>query len=210
MAAIPQRGRDSQRAKVYALDRELTALINRKIHPDPREFVDLHAARALVEVACRAYGFPRVPRVEMRNGNRGSANPDVIKLPRAYTTLQLVLHEAAHVIAWDYEEQRSTGGHGPTFVRVLLDLYERYLGVPLGEATKRARARKVKIGLRDECPRMLSESDMRQIVALTRAHQEVLAQLDQLRTERLKLEARGAELLRERARIRKPYLPSVL
>ncbi len=54
----------------------------------------------------------------------GTGRPS-ITLPRSYRTQHVVLHEAAH---WALDQRTDLAVHGPAFVRLLVDLTERYRG----------------------------------------------------------------------------------
>ncbi len=115
---VPVKGtRDSQRSKVYAAEQAAFGAAARLDHADAKRY----CRTVLVEE-----GLGRVTIKSTRRRDGGCwARKSEIGLSRDGVAKWLVLHEVAHVVAWENEP----AGHGPEFAGTYLELVYRHLGV---------------------------------------------------------------------------------
>lgn len=127
--------RDSQRSKVYGWER----LLNPK---DEQEELSLAECEQLVKDVWAAYRpHQRLPRVADGRGTRNATGSSwKINLPLWSRNRITVLHETAHSL------NPPGPAHGPDFVRLLIELLERWALLPRRQLLDSARVAKVKIG----------------------------------------------------------------
>lgn len=156
--------RDSQKAKVYQLERVFG------IWSGPR--IELEEARTFINKAWRKHspkGEIDVPPFlqdgrAMQGG--GHADPYQMNIAKQSRTLFIVVHELTHsivqraVLTWGvvideegyrhntvpWEERLKVVGHGPEFVRLLIEMAARYCGIDRDELIAAAKERRIKIG----------------------------------------------------------------
>lgn len=98
------------------------------MYPAASQDIGIDGARRLVVLVYADYGLGNPPAISDGRGRRRpcySPRSHTIKLPcnRRYTLI--VLHEIAHSIA-----RERMGWHGPHFVKLVAELWERYAGIP--------------------------------------------------------------------------------
>ena len=131
--------RDPQQHKVYGLERELIGLaLHTTCH---REHL-----RTVLAHACRKYKVPAPKLVFVRENNKifGSSNNGVITLNAAFHGCNLftLLHELAHHLT-DFKYEGAED-HGVEFVRIYMDLLNRYRVLPRDAFKVMAQRRGVK------------------------------------------------------------------
>lgn len=118
------RGRDRQRSRVYAWERQCQGALLRK---ETMTLVEVEAFASKVWLAERArYGRGRMAVPAVRHGagqRRALANTGkhMISMPKFSRNPYYVLHELAHLLTPDNE------AHGPRFVGVVIGLAARWL-----------------------------------------------------------------------------------
>lgn len=143
------RFRDSQRSKVYAWERFL---------PDGPPMT-MEECADLIARATALYSSVGPPRLKDGRGTRiARGGAWTINLPKWARTARTVLHETAHCICWRRLGPHAHAAHGPEFVAVFLDLYERFVDSGLSRAdwAETARQRGVKIGRGERVPQPIN------------------------------------------------------
>lgn len=130
--------RDNQQKKCYAWETELAAsspLLETKL--------TFEQCRWLAEDVWAAYSPAGCPPVRVRKGRRGSyarGGGHLVTIPPELQARHYVLHEVAHCIAG------ATGGwHGPRFIRLLVNIFERWAKVPQSQSMKVARKHRLRV-----------------------------------------------------------------
>jgi len=154
--------RDSQRAAVYRWESEVRSIYRVKMFW-PLDILD---AKELVDRVWEDYEMMDwaicVPRVKWKSGRgRATASPSgrIIKLPDWAHRADTVLHETAHCMLFQHhlcQKSKERRAHGIMFARLVMELYEVYLGVPwtvmlLGVAQ---RPRRVQFAFKEELREM--------------------------------------------------------
>ncbi len=138
--------RDSQRTAVYRWEDKLDFKFNLKRNISFRE------AHLIVEQIWHDYNLNgyspwmslptlrRPPRKRNRRNASASGSGKVIILPDWALNTKTVIHETGHCMIFQIERAmhgwRVEPGHGKMFTALLLELYERYLGMDKVEARK--------------------------------------------------------------------------
>lgn len=130
-----RRVRDSQRSAVYRWERECAKrwpdLLSHNMTPGE---IRALVARVWSDYRGSEKGMPEI-RIATPSARGGAwANRFRMRIPAWGRRPWVVLHETAHSLLAGAPGGQPDGAHGPTFARLLLELFERYAGVPLAEA----------------------------------------------------------------------------
>jgi hypothetical protein len=126
-AVVPsKRPRDTQRSKVYAWDQ--------KIYPKNPKMLTLIECQQLVDELCGIYSVKASTVTDGRSRTRGCWSPrnNQIRMPRWTRHTNYMIHEIAHAIVGQWQRVEHIGNdpadgvHGPTFMRVYIDLLAKY------------------------------------------------------------------------------------
>src|SRR5580704_11608912 len=151
--------RDMQKQLVYAWERKL---IPGYMKTNPLEVPDVRALIRKVHDDVRAAGgFAHEAPVVQFNKRNGSACASwgLLKFTPGYHTVELVLHEIAHSLTWNFMRSRlamrtnstdplllhararfCSQGHGPRYVACFIALLERYAGYQADASVALARS----------------------------------------------------------------------
>jgi hypothetical protein len=130
---------DPQSIRLYCLEESLVSF-RREETPLP-----LNECRLLAEEICKEYKSP-IPEIKDGRGLKvakcsfDGKKKLVIKLPRHLRYRIAVLHEATHCVVQYHYRDKESGyqQHGPTYIRYLLDVYARYLDIPIATLERAA------------------------------------------------------------------------
>lgn len=119
--------RDSQRSAVYRWEARVWSRQQRG------NKLTLDECRALIQKAWDTYVGAHVdpPAVTDGRARRSAcASRWRIAIPRYFRNGPVVLHEAAHAIMhyWEIRTETEFAGHGPEFVRLMMELWVHFLG----------------------------------------------------------------------------------
>lgn len=142
--------RDSQRQKMYDWQSSHVAAK----YPESTKRMTLAECTALVNEIFDAHGFSR-PDIryahhrKMKAAHWWTENPKTGRPEIFFTNyglnLKTTLHEVAHGLAEKYTSDKDEPGHGPTFMRVFIDLLVQYAGLDLTDLLQTARMCRLKI-----------------------------------------------------------------
>lgn len=114
--------RDWQRERLYAWERTAIDAASPKIGPDQMENITRRVSRDFNLAAAPSLAYTKPPKNE---GPVSSYYPGRHHIHMGHSELSAVLHELAHTVD-DKINGNQWAGHGPSYVRTLLMLAERY------------------------------------------------------------------------------------
>lgn len=177
--------RDSQRAKVYSWENRLFWT---------HEELSFDECLALVSRVRIDYGAPMLRVLDGRARTSACYAPDrnAIVLPRQQRKTFVVLHELAHSLAGI-----TVAWHGPEFMRIYLDLLERYLGKSMKDLRASCKVAHIKVARTEAVVRRLPRRSVGRVA-------EIDQRLAAIRLERRLLRDEETALLNERERVLAP------
>lgn len=152
------RDRDNQRKRVY--DWERAHVPGHDDGMDATTRMPLEECRALVESVAADYNLTP-PVVKDGRGRRNAiGGQTTISLPLWARCVPIVLHEVAHTILLQ-KGQYGAAYHGPDFMRVFLDLLEKYAKLPLRELRSSAAKAGLRVAPAASCPCPMTREERR-------------------------------------------------
>lgn len=142
--------RDSQRRKMYQWESKLEAqYVGMRVKLTPQE------AQSLVTKIFTSENM-RVPDVFMVKNRQGfiarywnydpKTGKSSIEITPRGLTLCTILHEIAHGVRYKYtDKNKPEAAHGPTFIRVYMDLLVKYAKLDITELRRTAKEAKLKV-----------------------------------------------------------------
>jgi hypothetical protein len=120
-----QNSPDKQKKRVYEWEEKCVAGAEDPVFKDEDE------AKKLVRKIARKYNIPR-PSLKWADHGRSMYEDDKNRIIFGHRTLQSLLHEMAHAVHFHRNGEDNAQHHGPAFVWIAIDLYNRYGGHDLG------------------------------------------------------------------------------
>jgi hypothetical protein len=102
--------------------------------------------------------MPRIRVHKRRNGAATLGSAEIRFGPKALQT-GVILHETAHILIATHKLADIDGGHGPYFMRVLIELLGHYTKFDRSELTRSAKKNKIKVHLMSKIDRPKSSSN---------------------------------------------------
>jgi hypothetical protein len=123
---------DPQKIRLYCLEESLESFKNDK------NKLSLEECRVLASKVCSDYNVPSPlikdgRSLKVAKGGFDKIGNLTIRLPKMYRNRITVLHEATHCVMkyLTLNDGIDHENHGPIYIRYLLDVYSRYLDVPI-------------------------------------------------------------------------------
>lgn len=143
--------RDFQATRNYDWEKKACAT-------DYRTYLTDYEVLDLVRQICIDYKLEIFPKVRTGKGGFAWGRANCISLPSWAKNKMTVVHEMAHVVFFQkMKDYHKYAGHGPEYIRLLLNMYAKYLGKDLEELERSARLAGLVYSTQEKVPQPTGE-----------------------------------------------------